>query len=96
MVHVKLCTILCQTLGQYLGQRQACSGRFCSLVGRQPLESIFIKVNVEKVRRAKGGPREESLPVIPPGKLSLMSKLRSRQELFEIQEDRGKRNRWGR
>lgn len=63
----------------------------CSFVGRQPLESICMKVNVENVLRAKRRPSVESLPVIPPGKLSLMSKLRRRQELFEIKENRGEK-----
>lgn len=50
-----------------------------------------MKVNVEKVLRAKRRPRGESLPVIPSGKLSLMSKLRHRQELSEIKENRGEK-----
>lgn len=55
-----------------------------------------MKVNVEKGLRAKRRPRGESLPAIPPEKLSLMSNLRRIQELFEIKEDRGERNRWER
>lgn len=50
-----------------------------------------MKVNVEKVLRAKRRPSVESLPVILPGKLTLMSKLRRRQELFEIKENRGEK-----
>lgn len=52
-----------------------------------------MKINVKKGLRAKRRPRGESLLVIPPRKLSLMSKLRCRQELFEIKENRGEKNR---
>lgn len=48
-------------------------------------------MKIKKGLRAKRRPRGESLPVIPPGKLSLMSKLRCRQELFEIKENRGEK-----
>lgn len=37
-----------------------------------------MKVNVEKILRAKRRPRGESLTVISPGKLSMMSKLGAR------------------